>query len=270
MGKYKMSIDFNVLNHLGINLYSSIPAVLSEAVANSYDADATKVNIDINHNYVTIEDNGIGMTIDDINNKYLLVGYQKRVKENPLGVTPIYKRRYMGRKGIGKLSLMSIANIIEVHTCKDGEKSAFKINVSDISKMIKDGSTKPYEPEEIPFDTSIEKGTKIILREIRNNRTLSHPEKIKTELARRFVVFNNFFAININGEEITFADRKYFDKVIKIFKYGEPEIGINPQCSFFDDDLKIEERSNEVDIDGKKHSVVGWIGYVQKSDVHTN
>ena len=47
MGKYKMSIDFNVLNHLGINLYSNIPAVLSEVVANSYDADATEVNIDI-------------------------------------------------------------------------------------------------------------------------------------------------------------------------------------------------------------------------------
>ena len=47
MGKFRMSIDFNVLNHLGINLYSNIPAVLSEAVANAYDADATRVNIDI-------------------------------------------------------------------------------------------------------------------------------------------------------------------------------------------------------------------------------
>ena len=128
MGKFKMSIDFNVLNHLGINLYSNIPAVLSEAVANAYDADATKVSIDIKHDCVIIEDDGSGMTETDINEKYLLVGYQKRSKENPLGVTPIYKRRYMGRKGIGKLSLMSIANVIEVYTCKDGENSAFRIN----------------------------------------------------------------------------------------------------------------------------------------------
>jgi len=33
-----MTIDLNVLNHLGIKLYSSIPAVLSEAVANAWDA----------------------------------------------------------------------------------------------------------------------------------------------------------------------------------------------------------------------------------------
>ena len=266
MGKFKMSIDFNVLNHLGINLYSNIPAVLSEAVANSYDADATEVKIDIKSDCVIIEDDGTGMTEADINEKYLLVGYQKRSKENPLGVTPVYKRRYMGRKGIGKLSLMSIANIIEVYTCKDEEKSAFRINVSDIAKLIKDGSKDPYEPEELEPDLTIQKGTKIVLKEIRNNRTLTRPEKIKTELARRFVVFNNAFQIKVNDEEITFADRKYFDKVIKIFKYGEPEIGIDPQLSFFDDNLKIETRSNIVEIDGQNHKIVGWIGYVQKSD----
>ncbi len=266
MGKFKMSIDFNVLNHLGINLYSNIPAVLSEAVANAYDADATKVSIDIKHDCVIIEDDGSGMTETDINEKYLLVGYQKRSKENPLGVTPIYKRRYMGRKGIGKLSLMSIANVIEVYTCKDGENSAFRINVSDIAKLIKEGSKNPYEPEEINSDPTITKGTRIVLKEIRSNRTLSRPDKIKTELARRFVVFNNSFEIKINGEEITFADRKYFDKVIKIFKYGEPEIGIDPQLSFFDDNLKIETRNNELDIDGVKYQVTGWIGYVEKSD----
>ena len=40
---YKMTISLNVLSHLGINLYSNIPAVLSEVVANSWDADAEVV-----------------------------------------------------------------------------------------------------------------------------------------------------------------------------------------------------------------------------------
>lgn len=38
--KYQMTIDLNVLNHLGINLYSNIPSVISEVVANAWDADA--------------------------------------------------------------------------------------------------------------------------------------------------------------------------------------------------------------------------------------
>ena len=266
MGKFKMSIDYNVLNHLGINLYSNIPAVLSEVVANSYDADATEVSISIQNNEVTIVDNGCGMSESDINEKYLLVGYQKRHPSNGTTLTPVYKRRVMGRKGIGKLSLMSIANIIEVHTMKDDVLSAFRINVADITALIKSGSKNPYEPQEITPDESLTVGTKIVLKEIRNNRTLSKPEKIKTELARRFVVLNKHFSIKVNNDEITFADRKYFDKVIKIFKYGNPAIDINPQISFFDDNLKIEDRSNIIELNGVKHEIVGWIGYVDKSD----
>ena len=43
--KFTMSLSLNVLNHLGINLYSNVPAVLSEIVANSWDADAENVTI---------------------------------------------------------------------------------------------------------------------------------------------------------------------------------------------------------------------------------
>ena len=35
-----MSTSLSSLEHLGINLYSNIPAVLSEIVANAWDADA--------------------------------------------------------------------------------------------------------------------------------------------------------------------------------------------------------------------------------------
>ena len=44
---YKMTVDLNVLDHLGINLYSNIAAVLTETVANAWDADAEKVEIRI-------------------------------------------------------------------------------------------------------------------------------------------------------------------------------------------------------------------------------
>lgn len=64
--KYKMSLSLNVLNHLGINLYSNIPAVLSEIVANSWDADAENVEITIENNEITILDDGCGMDAKDI------------------------------------------------------------------------------------------------------------------------------------------------------------------------------------------------------------
>ena len=59
---YTMTISLNVLNHLGLNLYSNVPSVLSEVVANSYDADAeiVRVTIDPEARTVTILDDGHG------------------------------------------------------------------------------------------------------------------------------------------------------------------------------------------------------------------
>lgn len=64
--KFIMSLSLNVLNHLGINLYSNIPAVLSEIVANSWDADATRVDITISDDEIVIKDDGCGMSAEDI------------------------------------------------------------------------------------------------------------------------------------------------------------------------------------------------------------
>src|ERR1700723_34632 len=78
--EYVLKIDLNVLDHLGINLYSNVPAVLTELVANGWDADAKEVRIKIetNNDHITIEDDGIGMTPEEINSKLLTVGYRRR------------------------------------------------------------------------------------------------------------------------------------------------------------------------------------------------
>ena len=62
-----MTINLNILDHLGVGLYSNIPAVLSEAVANAWDADAehVKISVDLNKKEISIEDDGHGMSIAD-------------------------------------------------------------------------------------------------------------------------------------------------------------------------------------------------------------
>lgn len=71
--KYVMRISLNVLNHMGLHLYSNTPAVISESVANSWDADASEVSININSEdmSISVKDNGCGMDIDDINDNEL-------------------------------------------------------------------------------------------------------------------------------------------------------------------------------------------------------
>ena len=209
--KFQMSINLQVLNHLGLNLYSNTSAVLSEVVANAWDADAKEVLIEINGDSISITDNGIGMNLSDINNKYLTVGYQKRSES---GLSPILHRPVMGRKGIGKLSLFSIANVVEVYSKKDGEINGFKIDANSLKEAIKTNDT--YLPTELSPDniTFCGNGTKIILNDLKKKRTAALATHLRQRLARRFAIIGakNNFKVSINGDEIVISDINYISK----------------------------------------------------------
>ncbi len=244
-----LNIDLNVLNHLGIKLYSKTPAVLSEVVANAWDADATEVTIHYNQDKImTIADNGHGMTRDDIEKRYLNIGYERR-KEN--AVSAKHQRKVMGRKGLGKLSLFSIANNIRVYTVKDGEKTAIELNAIAIEQAIE--NKEKYKVPIINFGNKIEQGTLIELSDFkkRQQKNLTH---LKRNLARRFAIIGEKykFKISVNSEEITPEDRAYYKKMQFVFLYGEK--GADIQNNFNKDNCEIIIRPNE------EISISGWIG----------
>lgn len=270
MSKYSMSMDLNVLEHLGINLYSSIPPVLSEVVANSYDADATKVNISIHKGdepVITILDNGKGMSLSDINDKYLKVGYRKRDSGEHL--SSLFKRPVMGRKGIGKLSLFSIANRIEVHTKrKDEDGEAFVIERDKLEEVIRAGAS-TFSPREEPFAPSLlgESGTFIKLSELKKGVTQSETY-LRRNIARRFSLIStedNPFEIQINGNPVSVTDRGYIDKVNYVWLIGEYDVKrLGNNAKLLRGPIQLEG-----DLE-KGYKVCGWIGSVSKpSDLKT-
>lgn len=222
---YQMTVDLNVLEHLGINLYSNIAAVLTEVVANTWDADAENVTININPDakVISIQDDGIGMTIEDINNKYLRVGYRRREKNKGNSNQTPKGRLVMGRKGLGKLSLFSIAEIIEVYSIKDGETQGFRMSTEKIKESIKNREN-TYSPESI-IDPAIDfqRGTKIILKEVKRQRLGQGVTALRKRLSRRFSIIgeSNNFSITINGDRITKEDREDLKKVQFLWKFGD-------------------------------------------------
>lgn len=272
MKKYKMSLDLNVLNHLGINLYSNIAAVLSEVIANAWDADATIVNIETSESeempFISISDNGNGMTIDDINERFLKVGYQKRYEA---ATSPVLGRPVMGRKGIGKLSLFSIAKEITVLSAKNGQKNAFLINVDDIHDVILNKQS-DYSPRELSSDlVTFEKGTRIELRNPRRDfRNIV--DRMKTKIARRFSVFSNEFKVILNNSPITLEDRGYFDKIKYVWHFWqEPEKRYYNEFNFEKEkviECLIPVRPIQRELFAEKidtFEVNGWIGSVSES-----
>jgi hypothetical protein len=110
---YTFNISLSVLNHLGRNLYRSFVTILGEGVSNAWDADANNVYIYYNPENKTlcILDDGVGMDSDDFQGKFLRVGYTKRKNS---GSTSPAGRSFIGRKGIGKLALLSAAETVTV------------------------------------------------------------------------------------------------------------------------------------------------------------
>ncbi len=183
----------------------------------------------------------------------------------------------MGRKGIGKLSLFSIADTIEVYTRKDSSSSAFRMNAEEIRELIRkeekameesggdpDGfSEHSYRPD--PIDTShidFDRGTRIVLTDLKKN--LSQTEKaLRKRLARRFSIIGqeHGFDVQVNGEAVTIEDRDYFHKLEYLWTYDEAtedplspsKLARNKKASFL--------RSGTLP-DG--YTVTGWIGTVEK------
>ena len=131
MANTENSIQFNfsyyALKLLGKNLYSNSWSAISELVANGLDAQATSVKLfidmtDKEHSTIEILDNGSGMNYEDLANKYVFMGKNKRD-----GLPENLKNSVMGRKGIGKLAALFLSKkyYIITKTSKNDESSWF-------------------------------------------------------------------------------------------------------------------------------------------------
>lgn len=263
MPPYEMTVDLNVLDHLGINLYSNIAAVLTEAVANAWDADAKKVEIriDPNNEWIEIEDDGIGMSLEDLNDKYLRVGYRRRDEDLICGSKTSLGRPVMGRKGLGKLSLFSIANIIEVQSCKNGEKNGFLMSVDKIHQAVK--AKESYYPDPISFESlSVQSGTKIILREIKRQRLGKGVIALRKRLSRRFSIIGEIhnFRIIINDRPITSLDRGDLPRVQFLWTFD----GHDPVSHTISHVLELDKLPSRLMEWNSEWSISGWIGTAQK------
>lgn len=208
--EFKLEVDLNVLNHLGIGLYSSTPAVVTEIVANAWDADAERVEIKIKDGEITVQDNGHGMGAEELQGRFLKVGYARR--EQPGGsLSPTHKRPVMGRKGIGKLAMFSLANRIDIWSKKNCcQEVAGAVLVDRLKEKISRNITYTLEPVVEPYPWNTATGTRIVLSQL-NAGTDKTEAFLRPRIARRFSIVGDRykFKVSINGKEITTRDRGY-------------------------------------------------------------
>ena len=218
--KYTMKISRLTIDKLGIQMYDRVSAVLAELIANAYDADAQQVRITLPFGQylarkvqgriedqgfqIFIEDDGCGMTAQEVNDYYLNVGYNRRVGRSER--TPKHNRRVMGRKGIGKLAPFGICHEVEVitaggpFTARGYAVSNLILDLDDILDEKTDalGNVLPYHPTPGPRDGTYEDSTrtKLILRRFARRRVPTG-EELDRQLAARFGLSQSNWSVRL-------------------------------------------------------------------------
>ena len=194
-------------------MYQSPVAAVAELVANAWDADAERVDIRLPEALgaeaeIVVEDDGLGMTFHECQDRFLNVGYARR-KESSVERSPEKQRRILGRKGIGKFAGFGIAEVVRIETVSKatGEQTVFEM---DISKLRTGGYVNP-EGEQIdliqydgPDDSrKQEHGTIVRLRRLLLSRTPSSSAFARS-MARRFLLYQTAsdFRVLVNADHL--------------------------------------------------------------------
>lgn len=264
MKQYNFNISLSILNHLGRNLYRSFMTVLGEAISNSWDADAKNVFITINRDskILIVRDDGDGMDENDFQNKFLKIGYSKR-KDNKTHT--ISKRPFIGRKGIGKLALLSCAQKITVLTKAKGMTIVGGvIDNSGLDKAIKDDVSSTDYNLGLPKDSLVskyderlgEKGTVIFFEGLKDGirNRIEYITKL-VALYFRFSLKDPSFNIYINEKLVTISELNHVKEktqfVWKINNIDDPYINDN-----------VFERSKDISITNCQ--IKGFVASVEK------
>ena len=230
-----MSFDPQIIGHLGVKMYSQIPSAVAELIANSYDADAGKVEVRLDNaddeRKIEVSDDGIGMDFDEINEEFLKIGRNRR-KEGA-DRSPSGNRKATGKKGLGKLALFGIGDVIEVVTIKkdSGRKITFVMDWEELMNTP-EGDYKPsYEDEECGKGLH---GTTIVLKNLRRKSPFDQ-NAFAVSLSKLFNFFDADFKCWVYSDDndgIQVSNELKYENIEDQFRWDFPEFLENVETEY--------------------------------------
>jgi signal transduction histidine kinase len=244
----KWRFDVNTFRLLGRELITDRITAVFELVKNCYDANATQVNVDLynvtvntDDRKIIISDNGIGMSYDDIENKWMVVGTNS--KRTFLYSEKPFNRRFVGEKGIGRFAVDKLGGNLNIKTKKKGDKDWLNVNINwdEYESKSKGIQLTLFTDIENPFFASPgkvdEQGTILEISFVNEIWTKNDIDKLYKELTKvvsPFHPLNPPFNIYVNSNE----HKEYTNKLVKAdaIKYASHQAAID-----FDKENGIQE-----------------------------
>lgn len=111
-----ITVDKRIVKILSEATYEDFPNALKEIIVNSYDADSSRVDININldKEEITILDNGWGMSETDFNHYLTIAAEPERIKSTPSG------RIRIGKFGVGFVSVFPFFKSYSIEASRKG------------------------------------------------------------------------------------------------------------------------------------------------------
>lgn len=171
-------ISSNLKNIIGKDLINDKYIAVFELVKNAYDAGAHNVCIEFINGEIPkiiIEDDGCGMSYDDIINKWLFVAYSEKKEANLAKKGKDYrqklKRQFAGAKGVGRFSCDRLGSKLELITATENSEVEHVLKI-DWAKFEEDDE-KEFVNIAVEYDSiqrkshNSETGTKLIISGLR-------------------------------------------------------------------------------------------------------
>lgn len=192
---FNWNFDVNVFKLLGSQLISDKFTAIIELVKNSYDANATEVKIDFFKNKITIKDNGLGMSKEDISSKWMKIGTNN--KRNTTHSPEPFNRVFLGEKGIGRFAIEKIADLITLETKQEDiniihklviDWSVYKNAADEKNSQLFTSMLNKYEQTKaLELNTNLnmtDRGTILTFENLKEEWTSLDIRRLKRELAK--------------------------------------------------------------------------------------
>lgn len=262
MSKSTFKVDTRLAYLLSEN-YRSPEKALKELVDNAWDAEALRVSISLpepmSGDAIIVEDDGAGMTLNELQNEYLNVARNRRQRSGDF--TPNLRRKVKGRKGIGKFSGLMFASSMTLETRARGKQSTFCLD----RDLLESSEGLPEMPLEIVnSDVSPDvHGTRINLAELNQSQKFPNENKLKQVLIADYGREEGF-EIVINGKSLGVDDLQgeYKEESIQLSS-GEAKL----RCTVSDQKRKLRKPGIIVRIDGKVVGDPSFFGLDKEDDI---
>lgn len=192
-GKIAFKPKARLVQILGEHLIKDATVGIIELVKNSYDADASMVEITMTrlnteNALITICDNGVGMDLDTFLNKWMnpATGHKEIQKENQIRTKR--GRLPLGEKGVGRFATQQIGNKLSMITKVKGEENELVVTLDwklfgEAEKYLDEVEISYEEIEHQNFKKN-ESGTILRIFELKSNFTENDISNISNVLKR--------------------------------------------------------------------------------------